>query len=70
MCGVLFVKAKDAGLQAEREVALFHERLESAQYDAIWDSAAPALHARTSQLVFSQYLVGIHDKMGSCSAPL
>jgi hypothetical protein len=70
MCGVFFVKAKDAGQQAEHEVALFRERLESAQDDAIWASAAPALQASTSQLVFSQYLDGIHDKMGSCSVPL
>lgn len=70
MCGVFFVKAKEAGLEAEREVALFHERLESAQYDAIWAAAAPALRARTSQLVLSQYLDGIHDKIGSCAAPL
>ena len=70
MCGVFFVKAKEAGLQAEQEVALFHQRLESAQYDAIWAAAAPALQARTSQLVFSQYLDRVHDKMGSCTAPL
>jgi hypothetical protein len=69
MCGVFFVKAKEAGLQAEHEVAVFHERLESAQYDAIWTAAAPALRASTSQLVFSLYLDGIHDKMGSCAAP-
>lgn len=70
MCGVFFVKAKEAGLQAEREVALFHERLESAQYDTIWAAAAPALRASAPQSVLSQYLGGIHDKMGSCSAPL
>jgi hypothetical protein len=70
MCGVLFVKAKESGLQAEHEVALFHQRLESEQYDAIWAGAAPALQASISQLAFSQYLVGVHDKMGSCTAPL
>lgn len=70
MCGVFFVKAKEAGLQAEHEVALFHQRLEAAQYDAIWSAAAPALRTRTSQLVFSQYLDNIHDKMGSCAASL
>jgi|GEM_PF-5869660 len=70
MCGVFFVKAKEAGLQAEHEVALFHQRLGSEQYDAIWTAAAPALHAHTSQLVFSQYLVEVHDKMGLCAAPL
>ena len=70
MCGVFFVKAKKAGLQAEHEVALFQQRLEAAQYDAIWSAAAPALHARTSQLAFSQILVGVHDKMGLCAPPL
>jgi hypothetical protein len=70
MCGLFFVKAMEAGLQAEHEVALFHERLGSEQYDAIWTAAAPALRARTSQLAFSQYLVEVHDKMGSCTAPL
>ncbi len=69
MCGVFFVKAKEAGLQAEHEVAVFHQRLESEQYDAIWAAAAPALRARTSQLVFSQYLDSVHDKMGPCGQP-
>ncbi len=70
MCGVFFAKAKEAGRQAEHEVALFHERLGSEQYDAIWTAAAPALRARTSQLVFSEYLVAVHNKMGACAAPL
>lgn len=69
MCGVFFVNAKEAGLQAEREVALFHERLESAQYDAIWDAAAPAFQASIQPSPFNRYLRGIHDKMGSCKAP-
>jgi hypothetical protein len=73
MYGVLFVKTKEAGLQAEQaeqEVALFHQRLESAQCDAIWAAAAPALQASTPQSVLGQYLGGIHDKMGPCGAPL
>jgi len=69
MCSVSFIKAKEATLQAEHEAAVFHERLESAQYDAIWDTATPAFQASIQPSPFSRYLGGIHDKMGPCGAP-
>jgi hypothetical protein len=41
MCGKFLIQSKQASLEAEREVALFHQRFESAQYDAIYGDAAP-----------------------------
>lgn len=47
-CGLFWLKAKETALLAEREAAVFHQRLEAGQYAAIYDAAAPAFRARVS----------------------
>lgn len=66
MCGVLYVKTKNVLPQAEREVDAFHERLETAQYDAIWAASSPAFQGSVERSALGDYLRTIHEKMGSC----
>lgn len=69
MCGRFLIQSKQASLEAEREVALFHQRLESAQYDAIYGDAAPDFQVTIQPSGLSKYLGTIHEKMGACQAP-
>jgi hypothetical protein len=69
MCGTFMMQSKQASLEAGRQVALFHQRLESAQYDAIYGDAAPDFQITIQPTALSKYLGAIHEKMGACQAP-
>jgi len=62
------IQSKQASLEAERAVTLFHQRLESAQYDAIYGDAAPDFQVSIQPAALSKYLAAIHEKMGACQA--
>jgi hypothetical protein len=68
-CGLFWLKAKETALLAEREAAVFHQRLEAGQYAAIYDAAAPAFRARVSRADSAKYFGAVHDKMGACKTP-
>jgi hypothetical protein len=40
-CGLFWAKAREAAARSEREAAVFHQRLETGQYAAIYEAAAP-----------------------------
>ena len=63
------MQSKQASLEAGRQVALFHQRLESARYDAIYGDAAPDFQITIQPTALSKYLGAIHEKMGACQAP-
>jgi hypothetical protein len=69
MCGRFLMQSKQASLEAERQVTLFHQRLESAQYEAIYGDAAPDFQVTIQPSALAEYLASIHDKMGACQAP-
>jgi len=69
MCGRLLIQSKQASVEAEHAVALFHQRLESAQYDAIYGDAAPDFQVSIQPAALSKYLATIHEKMGACQPP-
>ncbi len=69
MCGRLLMQSKQASLEAGRQVALFHQRLESAQYEAIYGDAAPDFQVTIQPAALGKYLGTIHEKMGACEAP-
>jgi hypothetical protein len=60
--------SKRASLEAERQVTLFHQRLESAQYEAIYGDAAPDFQETIQPSALGEYLASIHEKMGACRA--
>ena len=69
MCGRFLMRSKEASIEVERQVALFHQRLESAQYEAIYGDAAPDFQVTIQPSALSEYLTSIHEKMGACRAP-
>jgi hypothetical protein len=69
-CGLFWVKAKGIASRAEREAAVFHQRLAAGQYAAIYDAAAPAFRARVSRTDSAKYFGAVHDKMGTCKTPV
>jgi hypothetical protein len=68
-CGLFWLKAKEIASRAEREAAVFHQRLAAAQYAAIYDAAAPAFRTQVSQTDSAKYFGAVHDKMGACKIP-
>ena len=68
-CGLFWVKAKGIASRAEREAAVFHQRLAAGQYDAIYDAAAPGFRDRVSRTDAAKFLGGVHEKMGACKTP-
>ena len=63
------LKSLRAVQPAQKEAAVFHERLHAGQYDAIYAAAAPKFQSNVNNDAFAQYLGTIHDKMGSCPPP-
>lgn len=68
-CGLFWAKAKEAAKRAEREAAVFHQRLEAGQSDTIYDAAAPEFRDTISQADFARFLGAVHGKMGACKTP-
>jgi hypothetical protein len=68
-CGLFWAKAKETASRAEREAAVFHQRLAAAQYAAIYDAAAPEFRDAISRADFAKLLSAVHDKMGACKTP-
>ncbi len=68
-CGCFVIKAKKAASEAEREAVRFHQRFAAAQYDAIYDGAAPGFRAAVTRADSIKYFAAIHDKIGACRQP-
>jgi hypothetical protein len=69
-CGLFWVKAKETASRAEREAAVFHQRLEAGQYSAIYDAAAPGFRDTISRADLAKFLGAVHNKMGACRTPV
>jgi hypothetical protein len=51
---------QDAGT----EVAIFHQRLDAGDFDAIWKDSGPDIKTTTTQESFTKLLATIHGKLG------
>lgn len=69
MCSVFVLKAKRALSKIQPAIEVFHERLQSEQYAAIYAAAAPAFQRATPLSTLEDYLGGIHRKAGACQPP-
>lgn len=49
---------------AENGVATFHDQLDAANYDAIWNSAAPGFREGTPKSDYTKFMSAIHTKLG------
>jgi len=63
------MRARKIASAAEQEAAVFHQRLADGQYDAIYETAAPAFRAGVSRTGSARYFTTIRDKMGVCKTP-
>jgi|HubBroStandDraft_1064217.scaffolds.fasta_scaffold35737_3 hypothetical protein len=54
---------------AEREAAVFHQRVAARQYDTIYDTAAPAFQSSLNRLASAKYFAAIRDKIAACKPP-
>jgi hypothetical protein len=54
---------------AERQAAVFHQRLAAGQYDAIYDAAAPAFGVSLTRPDSAKFFAAINAKMGACKMP-
>jgi hypothetical protein len=68
-CGLFSIKARKIASAAEREAAVFHQRVAGEQYDAIYDTASPVFRAAVSRADSARYFAAIHVKMGACKIP-
>ena len=56
--------AQEAIEDASNEVTMFHNSLDSEDYEGIWRSTGPALREVTSQEDFTKLLSAVHLKLG------
>ena len=53
---------------ATQAVTVFHQRLDAADYEAIWRDSGPDLRAATSRAAFVAMLDSLHDRLGKVRA--
>ena len=63
-CGLFFVESRQIAPAAEREAAVFHQRLAAGQYDAIYDNAAPAFRTSLNRSDSAKFFTAIRKKNG------
>ncbi|MGD0361846.1 MAG: hypothetical protein ABSC93_13320 [Bryobacteraceae bacterium] len=68
-CGLFSLHARRVAAEAEREAAVFHQRLAGGQFDIIYQTAAPAFRASLNQADADKFFSAIRDKMGVCKMP-
>jgi len=68
-CGLFAVHSRKIASDAERAAAVFHQLLARGQYDAIYDTAAPAFQHSLSRTDSAKFFAVIHTKMGDCKTP-
>ena len=67
--GLYALRDRKVASAAEREAAVFHQRLSDAQYEVIYETAAPSFRVALKRTDSAKYFAAIHDKMGACKMP-
>ena len=68
-CGLFSLHSRKAVAGAEREAAVFHQRLAAGQYDAIYETSTAAFRNSLSRTDSAKFFAAIHGKMGACKTP-
>ena len=68
-CGLFSIRTRRIVSAAEREAAVFHQRLAAGRYDAIYDTAAPAFRGALTRTASAAFFANISAKMGACKIP-
>lgn len=68
-CGLFSLYSRKTAADAERQAAVFHQRMAGGEYDAIYQTTAPDFRLSLNKADSAKYFSAIHDKMGACQAP-